>query len=262
MICSQCGLPLPPDVGFCRACGAFVRPRSASGNQMTTPNPSQSAAVTSFPATTAVPTSSPWPTASGATGASASLTRSAPPPGRQAPPSTLGDVLAAAGAGLVLVSLFLTWYSVTLTALGVQFYESLERAFLSRLFPQIASSLDGLTGPLTFSVPALGSGAGGWRWAILVVSIILLLEVLLAIASSARSQSPPSWPHTVIVLLLSVSDLVLVLAAFFSLPYGSAPSSYLSVAPGVGAYVGILAALLACGGAAVGLAKSRPVVSR
>lgn len=177
-------------------------------------------------------------------------------------PSMAGDVLAAVGSGLVLISIFLTWYSVTLTALGVQFYESLEQAFLSRLFPQIANSLAGISGPLTFSVPLLGSGAGGWRWAILVVSVLLLLEVLLAIASSAKSHLPPSWPHGSVLLLLSVGELVLVLVAFFSLPYGSAPSTYLTVAPGVGAYVGLVAALLACGGAVVGLAKSSPGSTR
>jgi hypothetical protein len=45
----------------------------------------------------------------------------------------------------VLISTFLTWYSVTLTSLGVQFYESLERALFSRLFPQIAAGLGVLT---------------------------------------------------------------------------------------------------------------------
>jgi hypothetical protein len=95
----------------------------------------------------------------------------------------VGDVVAAAGTGLVLISTFLTWYSVTLTSLGVQFYESLERALFSRLFPQIAAGLGGLTGPLTFSVSVLGKGAGGWRWAILVVSIVLLLEVIVRIPS-------------------------------------------------------------------------------
>lgn len=203
-----------------------------------------------------------WPVVPGPTWVNAPVSPVASPPGRPAAPSIFGDVLAAAGSGLVLISIFLTWYSVTLTALGVQFYESVERAFLSRLFPQIANGIGGLSGPLTFSMPALGSGAGGWRWAILVVSILLLLEVLLAIASSTKSQSTPGWPHTAVLLLLSVSDLVLVLAAFFSLPYGSAPSSYLSVARGVGAYIGLLAALLACGGAVVGLAKSTSGVSR
>jgi len=170
----------------------------------------------------------------------------------------IGDVLAASGAGLVLVSLFLNWYSVTLTALGVQFYESLEKAFFARLFPQVANSFGGLTGPLTFSVPALGTGAGGWRWAILVVSIILLLEVLMAVSSSTRSQSPPTWPHSGILLVLTVSDLILVVAAFFSLPYGGTPSSYVTANPGVGAYLGLLAALVACAGAVTVLVKSAP----
>jgi hypothetical protein len=172
------------------------------------------------------------------------------------PYSATGDVVAAVGAGFVLISMFLTWYRVTISVLGVQFYESLERAFLSRLFPQIAAGLGGISGPLTFSVPALGAGAGGWRWAILVVLIVLLLEVLLAISSATASQSPPTWPHTGILLLLSVTDLVLVAVAFFSLPYSSAPAGYLSATPGLGAYLGLLAALVACGGAVAGLVKS------
>ena len=105
---------------------------------------------------------------------------------------------------------------------------------------------------MTFSVSALGSGAGGWRWAILVVSIVLLLEVLLAISSSTRSQYPSAWPHTPIVLVLTVTNLILVGAAFLSRPYGDTPSSYVTVAPGIGAYLGFLAALVACGGAIVG----------
>jgi hypothetical protein len=174
----------------------------------------------------------------------------------------VGDVLSASGAGLVLVSLFLTWYSVTLTALGVQFYESLERAFFSRLFPQIANNLGGITGPLTFSVPALASGAGGWRWAILVISIILLVEVLLALSSSTGGQSSPGWPHAGVLLLLSVAELVLVLAAFFSTPYGSTPAAYLTVSPGAGAYLGLIAALLTCAGAVTGVVKNGPTASR
>lgn len=262
MKCSQCGVPLPPDVGFCRACGAFVRPRSATPSGLTTPGPSQVAAVEPSTTWQAQPVSHQLPVASGVTWAPGTLTSRAAPFGPPSTPSMAGDVLAAVGSGLVLISIFLTWYSVTLTALGVQFYESLEQAFLSRLFPQIANSLAGISGPLTFSVPLLGSGAGGWRWAILVVSVLLLLEVLLAIASSAKSHLPPSWPHGSVLLLLSVGELVLVLVAFFSLPYGSAPSTYLTVAPGVGAYVGLVAALLACGGAVVGLAKSSPGSTR
>ena len=37
--------------------------------------------------------------------------------------SNLSDLLAGVGAGFVLISLLLTWYSVTITPLGVQFFE-------------------------------------------------------------------------------------------------------------------------------------------
>jgi len=168
------------------------------------------------------------------------------------------DVVCMAGSGVVLLSMFLTWYSVTLTALGVQFYASLEQAFLSRLFPQIAAGLGGLRGPLTSPVSALGEGAGGWRWAILVVSIVIVLEALLAISSGSASQSSSAWPHTAVQLVLTIADLVLVIAAFFSVPYGNVPTSYLTVDHGLGGYLGLLAALVACGAAVAGWLRTSP----
>ncbi len=154
-----------------------------------------------------------------------------------------------AATGGVLLSLLLTWYSVTITAVGMQFYQSLERALLYRLFPAAASGVGGLSGPLTFSVSALSKEAGGWRWAILVVSIVLILEVLLAIGSGVARQAAPSWPHAAILLALCVVNLVLVGAAFFNLPYSDVPSSYISVSHGFGSYLGLAAALVALGGA-------------
>jgi hypothetical protein len=157
----------------------------------------------------------------------------------------VGDALLVAGTGVVIVSLFLTWYRVTITAVGMQFYQAL----LSHLFPQTALSLGGLTGPLTMPVSALGKEAGGWRWAILVVSIVLVLEVVLAIGSGVTRQIAPAWPHTTIVLVLSFANLVLLGAAFFNLPYNDVPSAYISVSHGIGSYVGPAAGILAFGGA-------------
>ena len=119
MTCAQCGLPLPPDVGFCRACGAFVRPRSMTAPPVSTPAVIQPHDLSSSPPT-AAPTPPPWAAVPGAASAAASARGAAPLPGTRTPPSLLGDVLAAAGAGLVLILMFLSWYSVTLTALGVQ----------------------------------------------------------------------------------------------------------------------------------------------
>ena len=144
-----------------------------------------------------------------------------------------------AATGGMLLSLLLTWYSVTITAVGMQFYQSFKRALLYRLFPAAASGVGGLSGPLTISVSALSKEAGGWRWAILVVSIVLILEVLLAIGSGVARQAAPSWPHATILLALCVVNLVLVGAAFFNLPYSDVPSSYISVSHGVGSYLGL-----------------------
>jgi len=175
--------------------------------------------------------------------------------GAPRPVSTVGDAIAAAGTGFVLLSLLLTWYRVTITAVGVQFYQSLERALFAHLFPQATAALGGLAGPLTFSVSALGKEAGGWRWAILVVSIVLLLEVLLANGTGVARQVSPTWPHAATMLVLTVANLILVAAAFFNQPYSDAPSTYLSVSHGIGAYLGLAACLVACGGAVARLAK-------
>ena len=149
----------------------------------------------------------------------------------------------------MIISLFLTWYRVTITAVGMQFYQAL----LSHLFPQAASSLGGLTGPLTMPVSALGKEAGGWRWAILVVSIVLVLELVLTIGSGVTRQVPPTWPHTTILPALCFANLVLVGAAFFNLPYNDVPSTYISVSHGIGSYLGLVAGILAFGGAVAGM---------
>lgn len=234
MTCWQCGAALPPDVGFCRACGALVRPRSVpvvagseAAGPATVPRPS---AVSPTPVSTA-----PWPVQVAVATRVAAPTDSRP---------NRTDPLVAVGSGFVLLSVFLTWYSVTITALGVRFYDSLEQAFLSKLFPQAAAGLGGLKGPLTTSVGALGQGAGGWRWAILVVSIVVILETLVVLSSGGSTQSG-SWPHGGIQLLLTVANAVLVLAAFFTLPYDDAPSVYITVSRGAGAYLGLVGALFA-----------------
>jgi hypothetical protein len=108
------------------------------------------------------------------------------------------------------------------------------------------------------SVSPLDKAAGGWRWAILVVSIVILLEVLLAVSSGAARPLASTWPHATVLLVLTVANLLLVLAAFISLPYGGTPAGYLIVTRGVGAYLGLVAAFVACGAVVAGFVKSSP----
>jgi hypothetical protein len=92
----------------------------------------------------------------------------------------------------------------------------------------------------------------------LVVSIVLLLEVIVAISSGTTGQVSRGWPHAAILLILTSASLVLVVAAFFSPPYGGTAAGYLTVGHGVGAYLGLLGGLVACGGAVAGLVKNSP----
>ena len=108
------------------------------------------------------------------------------------------------------------------------------------------------------SISPLDKTAGGWRWAILVVSVVILLEVLLAVSSGVAKESESTWPHTPILLVLTVANLFLVIAAFVNLPYGDTPANYLTVTRGPGAYLGLLAALIASCGAAGALFKRLP----
>jgi len=137
----------------------------------------------------------------------------------------------------------------------MQFYQSIERALFSRLFPGAGSELGGLTGPITLSVSALDKEAGGWRWAILVVSAVLLLEILVALSTGVAQQASPTWPHASILLVLTLVNLILVAAAFFVRPYGGTSSLYISVSNGIGSYLGLVAALAAFGGGLARLLK-------
>ena len=123
-----------------------------------------SATALPAPATAATPSTSWLPAPRGGSVLPSSTTRAGITSSGAGPNSGLGDVLAGSGTGIVLISMFLTWYRVTITPLGVQFFESLERALFSRLFPQGRGGLGRAHG----TVDALGVGArqGGRRMAL------------------------------------------------------------------------------------------------
>jgi hypothetical protein len=79
-----------------------------------------------------------------------------------------------------------------------------------------------------------------------------------AVSSGATKPSASTWPHTSVLLVLTVANLLLVVAAFVSLPYSGTPAGYLTVTRGLGAYLGLVAGLVACGGAIAVLVKSSP----
>jgi hypothetical protein len=70
------------------------------------------------------------------------------------------------------------------------------------------------------------------------------------------------WPHSSVLLVLTSANVILAAAAFFSRPFGSVPALYGSGSNAFGSYIGLLAAVVALGGAVaatVGRSRRAPV---
>ncbi len=170
------------------------------------------------------------------------------------PPASVnaGDIVTVLSTAVVGVSLFLNWYPITISAAGVQYLERLLQGVFSSLFGQsLPGSYGTVTGPITLSVTALDHNAGGWRWAMLVLGGIIVVEVLLSIFSTLSSQSTPAWPHGSFVVVLTATNFVLLVVAFFDKPLSGAPPGLWAVGHGVGAYLGVIAGVAALAGAIV-----------
>jgi hypothetical protein len=123
-----------------------------------------------------------------------------------------GDIVAMGGSVLLFISLFLTWYSTP-----------------------------------GFSTSALGSSAdgvqvsGGWRVLILVLDIIILLYLFLRTMTPRGLRLPlPHWQLLTVLLSLQV---LLTLIAFLVKPGDGVHWSW-----GYGAFIGLVASIIALGG--------------
>lgn len=272
MICSNCGAPLAPDAGFCRGCGAILRGKAASAVPIpaaVTPPP---AGASAGPGSTYPPTTTPagdrmppppppalsdagfWgspaqadgmfqgqqiappaPSPNGPPGSPPGLVQ-APPPGwaglahlgsaramqqvRYRQRLHMLDVLQCIAAAAVLGSLFMPWYQLGISRGGVG---------------------------VNVSYSALSSPAGGWRWLILVVAVVILLEGMIAVV--AKVSETGAWRHAEVQAVLGVVLVGLVIGAFFASPFPDfasvvqIPGLDRSVGPGV--YLGIVSAVLA-----------------
>jgi hypothetical protein len=157
-----------------------------------------------------------------------------------------GDLIAGIGSLLVLISLFFPWYGFTASAAHASAVATPAQQQLALAIcadqPAICSS----AAPPQFSVTALGAGAGGWRFLILVVAIIALLYVpSRALEGVARAFRY----HWQVLVGLTVFQALLVFVAFAANPldlFGSLGSSSWAA----GAFLALLASLAAVVGAA------------
>ena len=156
-----------------------------------------------------------------------------------------GDVIAGIASFLVLISLFIPWYSFASAAAqaGEQATPAQQQLVLAICGDQPAVCSSDV--PPQFSVSALGAGAGGWRFLILVVAIIAVLYVLSRTLAPVVRAFPYHWQALVGI---TAFQGLLVLIAFVANPLGILDSLG-SSSWAFGAFVALIAAIAAGAGA-------------
>jgi len=152
-----------------------------------------------------------------------------------------GDLIAGIASLLVLISVFVPWYTFAAAAGadGSNATPAQQQLVLAICGdqPAVCSS----DAPPRVSVTALGGGAGGWRYLILVVAIIGVLYVLSRAAAATAQVVPYHWQ--ILIGLTAVQGL-LVLIAFFDNPLDIL-DSFGSSSWAAGAFIGLIAAIAA-----------------
>lgn len=186
MNCVRCGSEVVDDADFCARCGA-PQTRSAS------------------PATGAAPLGHPG---AGATTAYRFDARRW---------STI-DRIAGAATLIVLISLFLPWYSVNTAGL---------------------TSLGAGGGVVTES----GTDAHGWLWFVFIIGLAVLLYLLVTVGYQALAAKLP-LNHERLLLAATGLDLLLVLIAFLLKP-GNDGFAEVKIGWSFGAVIALIAAIVA-----------------
>ena len=130
-----------------------------------------------------------------------------------------GDIIAGVATIVVFVCLFLPWYTV------------------------------GVNSPL--SVSALGSLAGGWRYLILVVSLLIFVYLFVRTFLARGPRLP--LPHWQLMTSMTVINALLLVLAFLVKPDFAQLLSDVGVSTswGYGAFIGIVAGIIAVIGSVV-----------
>jgi hypothetical protein len=183
--CPQCQSEAPDDASNCSNCGA---PLGAPAT-----------------ATQAAPPMGAAPAAAGAAPAAASSGSSIPAYKFEASRWSLADRIAGVATIVLFISLFLSWFGITV--IGV-------------------------------SVTASGVSAHGWLY---IVMIICILEIAYLILRAGWDELPVSMnlPHLTVMLVATIVNLVLVFIAFIDKPGGS------GVGWEFGAFLALIAAVVA-----------------
>jgi hypothetical protein len=156
-----------------------------------------------------------------------------------------GDLIAGIGSFLVLISLFFPWYGFAAAAAQASASATPAQQQLVLAICGDQPAVCESNAPPQFSVSALGGGAGGWRFLVLVVAIIVLLYVLSRTLDVVAQAVPYHWQ---VLVGMTAFQGLLVLIAFFANPL-SILDSLGSSSWAVGAVLALIAAIAAVVGA-------------
>jgi hypothetical protein len=164
-----------------------------------------------------------------------------------------GDLIAGLASFLVLISLFFPWYSFAASAARASAAATPAQQQLALAICSSQPAICSSSAPPQFSVSALGAGAGGWRFLILVVAIIAVLYVL---ARTLEGVARAFRHHWQVLVGLTAFQGVLVLVAFFANPLGLLDSLG-SSSWAAGAFLALIAAIAAVVGAVLVMQESK-----
>jgi hypothetical protein len=164
-----------------------------------------------------------------------------------------GDLISGIAAFLVLISLFFPWYSFASSAAQASGNATLAQQQLVLAICSDQPAVCASNTPPQFSVSALGGGAGGWRFLILVVAIIVVLYVLSRAVDVVARAVPCHWQ---VLVGITAFQGLLVLIAFFANPLGIL-DSFGSSSWAVGAFLALIAAIAAVAGAVLVMQENK-----
>jgi hypothetical protein len=252
--CGSCGTEMPEGTRFCGRCGSPSQQPAEAGPTAAT-GESQPAQAAWPPAATgqSQPPQTSWP--AGATGQSqppqaawpAAQTQSTAASPRQVSFSLSrlrpGGLIAGGGSLLLLITLFLPWYSAhsspvtrTPSPADIAHVESLVAAICG-------GSLSCRNSNNPPAISALHGGAGGWRLLILILAIVTIAYLLVRAFLPREPRLPVQ--HWQLATGLTSVTAVLVLVALLVNPLSALNGFGDTATLGIGAIIGLIAALAA-----------------
>jgi hypothetical protein len=200
--CSQCQTEAADEANHCPNCGAALSPEAAA---------TQAAPVAGAPVTAAPAQAAPVGPAVASSGTSL------PPFAFDLARLNLADLIAAVASFVLLISLFLSWFGITVVG---------------------------------FHVTASGTSVHGWLWIVFIICLAIL-AYLVCIAGWGNLPFAPQIPHVTVMIAATVVNLVLVFIAFIDKPGGG------GVGWEFGAFLALVAAIVAAAPYAIPQLRAR-----